>query len=76
MISRIRARFGAVLALTALAALMALPASANPEAVNTAISSGVTDATSIVTTNIPLILGVTVLFVALRFGKRLLGMLR
>lgn len=43
------------------------------DAVNSAVSGGVSDATSIVTTNIPLILGVAVLFVALKFGRRLLS---
>ena len=67
-----------LMAFTALA-LMTLPASATattPEsAANTAISDGVGSALSIVTTNIPLILGVAVAFVALKYGKRLLGKL-
>ena len=76
-LTKVRNRAGAVLGLVMLSLLTALPASAQEEtgveAVNSAVSSGVSDATSIVTTNIPLILGVAVLFVALKFGRRLLS---
>jgi hypothetical protein len=76
MLNRLRTRIAAVSLMAFAAVLMAVPAFAQTtgvEAVNTTVSSGVSDATSIVTTNIPLILGVAVLFVALKFGKRLLG---
>lgn len=77
MLNRIKSRLAAVSLMAFAAMFMALPAFATPSdgvtEVNSAVSSGVSDATSIVTTNIPLILGVAVLFVALKFGKRLLG---
>jgi hypothetical protein len=76
MLNRLRTRIAAVSLMAFAAILMAVPAFAQTDgstAVNSAVSSGVSDATSIVTTNIPLILGVAVLFVALKFGKRLLG---
>jgi predicted S18 family serine protease len=77
MFNSLRTRMGQILALTALAALMALPASAQTgtgvSAVNDAVSSAAGDATSVVTTNIPYILGVALLFVILKFGKRILN---
>lgn len=77
MLNRVKSRIAAVSLMVVAAMFMALPAFATPptgvDAVNTAVSSGVSDATGIVTTNIPLILGVAVLFVALKFGRRLLA---
>jgi hypothetical protein len=76
MLNRLRARVGSVVLLALAAVFMAVPAFAQTtgvDAVNSTVSTGVSDAASIVTTNIPLILGVAVLFVALKFGKRLLG---
>lgn len=80
MLSRLRTRIGTVLVLALGAVFMALPAFADdPDGVtvvNDAVSDGVGDATEIVTTNIPLILGVVLLFVVLRFGRKLLNMIR
>lgn len=42
-------------------------------AVGTAISGGVTDALAVVSTNMPLVFGVAVAFVAWAVGKRVLG---
>jgi hypothetical protein len=77
MFSNLRRRVSTV-ALLALAALMVLPGlafaqSTGETAVNSAVSSAVTSATSVVTTGIPLILGVAAIWVALRFGKSLLS---
>jgi hypothetical protein len=72
MLNRLRTRIGTVLALAAMSVFMALPAFANT-AVNTAVSDAASEASSIVTTNIPYVLGVAVLFVALKFGKRILN---
>jgi hypothetical protein len=76
MLNTLRNRFGQLLALTALAAFMAVPAfaqEAGTTAVNSAVSDAATSASSLVTTNIPIILGVALLWVALKFGKRLLA---
>ena len=77
MLNRLRTRLGAISIMAFAMALMAFPAFATPptgeETVNTAVSDGVDTATSVVTTNIPLILGVAVLWVALKFGRRLLA---
>ena len=43
------------------------------EAVTTAITAAIGDATDLVTTSVPLILGVAVLFVGVKIGKRILG---
>jgi Na+(H+)/acetate symporter ActP len=63
-----------VLALSVMAG-PALAQTTNParDAANSSIAEGITTAREIVLTNIPLILGVVVLFVALRFGKKLLS---
>lgn len=42
-------------------------------AVGTAISDGVTDALAVISTNMPLVFGVAVAFVAWAVGKRVLG---
>ncbi len=80
LIGRMVASFQVRLALLTVLALsvMAGPAFAqttNParDAANSSIAEGITTAREIVLTNIPLILGVVVLFVALRFGKKLLS---
>jgi hypothetical protein len=76
MLNRLRARIGTVFVLTALAAFMALPAfaqEAGTTAVNTAVGDAASSASSLVTTNIPIILGVALLWVALKFGKKLLA---
>jgi hypothetical protein len=72
MFNRLRTRIGTVLALTAMSVFMALPAFANT-AVNDAVSDAATSATGVVTAGIPIILGVAALWVALKFGKRLLA---
>ena len=46
--------------------------STTPE-IDTAISGGVTDATNVITQNMPLVFGVAVAFVAWRVGKRVLS---
>lgn len=43
------------------------------DAVQTAISAAIGDASDLVTTSVPLIIGVAVLFVGLKVGKRILG---
>lgn len=43
------------------------------EAVGTAISGGVTDATTVITGNMPLVFGVAVAFVAWSVGRRVLS---
>jgi len=58
------------------ALVMALPASATPSAAetsaNTAISDAVDQATSVLTTNYPLILGVTVAWVVFAIAQKLI----
>lgn len=76
----LRSRLAAVSLMVVGAVLMAVPAFATTPpayetAANDAINDGVNSATSIVTTNIPLILGVVVAFVALKYGRKLLGKL-
>lgn len=77
MLTRLRNRAAAVMLMALAAVFMALPAMASTPAeeaaVNTAVSDAASTATSVVTTNIPIILGVAVLWVALRYGKRLLA---
>lgn len=43
------------------------------DAVGTALTAAIADASELVTTAVPLIIGVAVLFVGLRVGKRILG---
>lgn len=43
------------------------------EAVQTALTAAIADASDLVTTSVPLILGVAVLFVGLKVGRRILG---
>lgn len=77
MIQRIRNRVAAIGVMAFAMALMALPALASPSAgetaVNDAVSTAADTATSVVTTGIPIVLGVAALWVALKFGKRLLA---
>lgn len=61
----------AAVSMTAMAAL-ATP-SAGVTAVNDAVTEAAADASSVVTTGIPIILGVALLWVVLKFGKRLLA---
>ncbi len=42
-------------------------------AVSAAIASGVTGATSVITTSMPVVFGVAIAFVAWNVGKRVLG---
>lgn len=77
MFARLSRRLTAVSMMAFVAILMAVPAFAAPptpaEVVGTAVTDAAASASSIVTAGIPIILGVAVLWVALRFGKRLLA---
>lgn len=77
MLNTFKRRVSAISLMAFMALTMALPAFATPptgpEAVNTAVTSAADDASSIVTTGIPIILAVAALWVALKFGKRLLA---
>jgi len=48
---------------------------AGETAANTAVADAASSASSIITTNIPVVLGVAVLWVAMRFGKRFISSL-
>lgn len=43
------------------------------EGVETAVTAAIGDASGLVTTAVPLIIGVAVLFVGIRYGKKILG---
>lgn len=43
------------------------------DAVGTVLTSTIADALGLVTDNVPAILGVAAVFVAIKFGKRILG---
>jgi hypothetical protein len=77
MLSRLRTRIAAVSLMAFAAVLMAVPAFAQeaPASVTGAITDAAAEATGIVTFGIPIVLGVAVLWVGLKFGKRLLGKL-
>jgi hypothetical protein len=74
----LRRRFTSVCIMAFAALVMALPAFATShpeEAVETALTDAAASATSIVLYGIPVILGVAILWVGLKFGKRLIGRL-
>lgn len=77
MTTSLRTRAVTVMTMAFVALMMALPAFAEPptpeEIVGTAVTDAADSASAIVTAGIPIILGVAVLWVALRFGKRLLA---
>lgn len=73
----LKRRFSLVGVMVLALALAAMPAFATTPVseANTAISNAASDAKSIVTTNIPVILGVVAAFVVLKYGRRLLARL-
>ena len=76
--TNLRRRITSVALFAFAAMFMALPAfaqeaGAGETAVNTAVADAASSATSVVTTGIPILLGVAALWVALKFGKRLLA---